>query len=306
MAEQSINIYEDPKKVRAQIKQERKKLRAQEKQHYKDIRKREKEFDEREAELDQTGGGLTSFFLTVLIVLMWLLIMALLIRLDVGRFGSTVMAPILRDVPYLNRILPEYARGDTTIPGYGEGAGMGATSADGTTAGGNTAALEAQLAEARAQTVSDAQTIEQLQAEVARLKTFEEQLNALDAQRTQFYNDIVYNDNAPDPSQYIAYYEMIDPVYAAELYRQVVRSEAAEQDVETYAKTYAAMKPKEAAAIFDDMVANGTEHDVVLAARILLQLSSDDRARIMGKMEAENARILTDIMEPASLPYPNN
>ncbi|MBR0163365.1 MAG: hypothetical protein IJQ12_01695 [Lachnospiraceae bacterium] len=306
----SINIYEDPKKVRAQIKQERKKLRAQEKQHYKDIKKREREFDDREAELDQTGGGITSFFLTVLIVLMWLLIMALLIRLDVGGFGSTVMAPILRDVPYLNRILPEYARGSTEIPGYtitpssGEGEDEGANVLSGSATDNTT--IEAQLAQARAQTVSDARTIEQLQAEINRLKTFEEQLNALDAQRTQFYNDIVYNDNAPDPAQYIAYFEMIDPAYAAEIYRQVVRSEAASQSVEDYARTYAAMKPKEAAAIFDNMVAEGTEHDVVLAARILLQIAPDDRASIMGKMEAENAKILTDIMEPADLPYPNN
>lgn len=38
---------------------------------------------------------------------MWLIIMALLVKLDVGGFGSTVLAPILKDVPYINRILPD-------------------------------------------------------------------------------------------------------------------------------------------------------------------------------------------------------
>ena len=87
---QGMNIYEDPKKVRAQIKQERKKLKQQEKQHNKEMRAKGKELEAREAELEQPEGGITSFFLTIAIIVMWLLIMSLLIRLDVGRFGSTV------------------------------------------------------------------------------------------------------------------------------------------------------------------------------------------------------------------------
>ncbi|MBR0171921.1 MAG: hypothetical protein IJQ21_03940 [Lachnospiraceae bacterium] len=297
---QGMNIYEDPKKVRAQIKQERKKLKAQEKQHYKEMRERGRELEEREAELDQSAGGITSFFLTVAIIVMWLLIMTLLIRLDVGGFGSTVMAPIIKDVPYLNRILPEYARGNTDIaqPSVITGTEEPAVTSE------YTRQLEADLAEARSRLASDSQTIDQLQAEIERLRAFESQQAAFEQQRTQFYNDIIYNDNAPDPTAYAEYFEMIDPERAAELYQQVVQSEAAEQEIQTYANAYAAMKPKEAAAIFDEMVANGSEHEVQLAARILLVMGSDDRGRILGKMGTDNAARLTDIMEPAGLPYP--
>ncbi|MBR0091878.1 MAG: hypothetical protein IJP92_09280 [Lachnospiraceae bacterium] len=327
MAEQQINIYEDPKKARAQIKAERKKLKAQEKQQYKELKQKNRDLDEREGELDQTGGGITSFFLTVAIVVMWLLIMALLIRLDVGGFGSSVMAPILRDVPYLNRILPESARttdsshvpgslnsADGTTAGTADGAAEGDTagttvpSGTGTATGATDAEyirqLESRLAEAEARNVEHAQTIDQQTAEITRLRTFEEQWNAIEDQRTQFYNDIVYNDNAPDPANYIQYYEMIEPAYASQLYRDAVRNQVAEEDVEVYARTYSSMKPKQAAAIFDEMVANGTEHDVTLAARILLQMTADDRGLIMGRMEEANAAVLTDIMEPDTLPYP--
>ena len=329
MAEQQINIYEDPKKARAQIKAERKKLKAQEKQQYKELKQKNRDLDEREGELDQTGGGITSFFLTVAIVVMWLLIMALLIRLDVGGFGSSVMAPILRDVPYLNRILPESARTTTTshVPGSlnsadgtttgtadgtpdgtAEGDAAGTAASSGTAAGATDAEyirqLESRLAEAEARNVEHAQTIDQQTAEITRLRTFEEQWNAIEGQRTQFYNDVVYNDNAPDPANYIQYYEMIEPAYAAQLYRDAVRNQVAEEDVETYARTYSSMKPKQAAAIFDEMVENGTEHDVTLAARILLQMTADDRGLIMGRMDQANAAVLTDIMEPDTLPYP--
>ena len=31
----------------------------------------------------------------------------MLIKLDVGGFGSGVLAPVIKDVPYLNKILPD-------------------------------------------------------------------------------------------------------------------------------------------------------------------------------------------------------
>ncbi|MBR5969402.1 MAG: hypothetical protein IK016_03550, partial [Lachnospiraceae bacterium] len=164
--------------------------------------------------------------------------------------------------------------------------------------------LETQLAQAQARNVENAQTIEQQLAEIARLKTIEEQWNSFEDQRAQFYNDIVYNDNAPDPSAYVQYYEMIEPAYASQLYRDAVRNEVSQMDVEAYARTYSSMKPKQAAAIFDEMVGQGNEHEVTLAARILLQMTSDDRGLIMGRMDQENAAKLTDIMEPDTLPYP--
>ena len=297
---QGMNIYEDPKKVRAQIKQERKKLKAQEKQHNKEMRAKGRELEAREAELEQPEGGITSFFLTIAIIVMWLLIMSLLIRLDVGGFGSTVMAPIIRDVPYLNRILPEYARGRTEIVSDGTDDSATTSRADDA----YVRALEEQLAEAQNRTAEDKATIDQQQAEIERLRAFESQQSAFETQRNEFYNDIIYNDNAPSAEEYVKYYEMIDPERAAEMYRQVVQSEAARTDVETYANAYAAMKAKEAAAIFDEMVSNGSEHEVQLAARILLVMGSDDRGRIMGKMNTDNAARLTDIMEPATLPYP--
>ena len=74
------------------------------------MKERERDLADRESDLDVSGGGVASFLLTILIIAMWLVIMGLLIRLDVGGFGSTVLAPILKDVPYLNMILPESAQ----------------------------------------------------------------------------------------------------------------------------------------------------------------------------------------------------
>lgn len=64
------------------------------------------------AELDMdeettVGGKIAVFFVTLIIILIWLAIIVLLVKWDVGGFGSTVLAPVLKDVPYVNKILPD-------------------------------------------------------------------------------------------------------------------------------------------------------------------------------------------------------
>ena len=51
-------------------------------------------------------GGLIMAFVVLLIILIWLVIFAFLVKMDVGGFGSTVLFPVLKDVPYVNQILP--------------------------------------------------------------------------------------------------------------------------------------------------------------------------------------------------------
>ena len=62
--------------------------------------------DNNDYDEDEKKGGKTTGIIAALIVLIWIVIFALLIKLDVGGFGSTVMYPVLKDVPLLNKILP--------------------------------------------------------------------------------------------------------------------------------------------------------------------------------------------------------
>ncbi|HCM14200.1 MAG TPA: hypothetical protein DHW85_13580, partial [Lachnospiraceae bacterium] len=48
-----------------------------------------------------------TILIALLIVIIWLAIFALLIKLDIGGFGSGVLRPILKDVPVIHRILPD-------------------------------------------------------------------------------------------------------------------------------------------------------------------------------------------------------
>lgn len=56
---------------------------------------------------EKKGNKLVSILIGILIILVWLVIFAALIKFDVGGFGSSVMRPIFKDVPIINKILPD-------------------------------------------------------------------------------------------------------------------------------------------------------------------------------------------------------
>ena len=91
------------------LKAEKAKLKKEEAKQKKDIKKRAKEIAKQEARLsdEEETGGFSAFLLTLIIVFIWVAILCVVIKLDVGGFGSDVLAPILKDVPIVNKILPD-------------------------------------------------------------------------------------------------------------------------------------------------------------------------------------------------------
>jgi len=283
----------DPK----QRKEKKKQLRQERKAHKKEAKAKAKELAMQEADLEEDESRpLSTFLITAVIVLVWLGIVCLLIRLDVGGFGSSVLKPVLQDVPVINKILPP----DELSTLGGEET---STEEEDDTAGyknlkeavAQIRYLEQQLEDAQSTNTSYADDIETLKAEVERLKTFEDNQVEFQKVKNEFYEEVVYADNGPGADAYQKYYETMDPTTAEYLYKQVVQQEQESTKVQDYAKAYAAMKPKEAAAIFEAMSDN-----LDLAARILETMGADDRGAILGVMDSEIAARLTKIMEPTS------
>ncbi len=299
-----LNSAEDPKAAKAKLKADKKEYRKQLKEQRKAQKEQERQFADRTAEINgDNAGGLATIIITFLIILIWLAIMALLIKLDVGGFGSDVLAPLIKDVPYLNLILPEGAveeepaAVDETADASAEGA---STNGIDTLEGANAyiKKLEQALQAEMEQNSTYAAQIEKLQAEVARLEPFEQQQKAFYEEREKFYNEVVYGENAPDPATYQAYYEMIDPDTAADIYKKIVQGEVDDAAISAFATTYSGMKAKQAAAIFDEMV---SENQIELVAKILAQMSVENRSDILAAMEKPNAAKITQLLEPTSM-----
>lgn len=230
------------------------------------------------------GSKLVLVFVTILIIAIWLGIIVLLIRFDVGGFGSTVLRPLIKDVPYLNMILPEPDEDELGTEYQYE------TIED---AVDRIKELEGLLDEALAKNALDADTIVELHNQIAELSVYKEEQVAFEKLKEKFYEEVVFSAEGLGYEQYKYFYEEIDPENAEVLYKQVVEQVIYDEEVKDYARTYSSMQPKEAAAIFDTMTGN-----LRLVADILLNMDVKSRADILGKMDPENAAKLTSIMEP--------
>jgi flagellar motility protein MotE (MotC chaperone) len=153
--------------------------------------------------------------------------------------------------------------------------------------------LEAQLEQYQNSDSADSSTIAELQAEVARLKTFEENAQYYQDLKDRFDKEVVYADNAPDIENYKKWYESIDSDNAAKLYQQVVQDLQESQKVKDWAEAYAKMDADKAAAILEEMTG-----DTNLVSKILNCMTSKQRAAVLAEMDPVYAAKLTKITYP--------
>ena len=154
---------------RKRLKEERKKLKQEQKEQRKEARKRAKELAEQEEQYeDGPGGSGPVLLVTLIIVVVWLAILALLIKLDVGGFGSGVLRPVLQNVPVINKILPSEKMAN---PGSGEDEYYGYT--DLKDAVEQIKRLELELENVQTARQQEKENIDELRAEIERF--FEEE-----------------------------------------------------------------------------------------------------------------------------------
>ncbi len=281
-------------------KEEKKALKEQkkaEKQRIKEEKKRAKAEGReyippgKEGKDDESEGGATLVVLAALmIVLVWLGILGFLIKMDVGGVGSTVLYPILKDVPVVKLVLPkvegaEDEQKEEVDPAY-QFASMDE-------AVDRIKELEAQLKAAQEATGSSDTQNAELQAQVDELSKYKANEENFEKEKEKFYEEVVFSEDSPDINEYKKYYEQIQPENAEKIYRKVIEQLQADAKIQDYANTYSSMKPDAAAGIFDTMTEN-----LDLVAKILGAMSVEDRSKILAAMSAENAARLTEIMQP--------
>ncbi len=234
---------------------------------------------------EEEKGGFASFLIALVIIAIWLVIFALLIKMDVGGVGS-MLRPFLKNVPVINRILP-----DASDEEIAEQTGYKYRNLEEAVERINE--LEAELDSYKNSGNASAELITQLQAEIDRLKVFEENQQYYQQLKDEFDREVVYTDNAPDIEEYKKWYEEIEPENAAELYKEVVEQLQYAQKIQDLAAVYAAMDAENAAAILEEMTG-----DTDIVTDILLCMAAKKRAAILEAMDPVYAAKLTKLMYP--------
>lgn len=223
---------------------------------------------------EKKGNPIITFIIAILIIVLWLGLFALCIKLDVGGFGSSVMRPIFKDVPVIKEILPdEEADTGEDYPYKSLAEAINYIKE-----------LEKEIKRLKDEGAADAETIADLEAEIQRLKAFEESQLHFEQVKKEFYDEVVFGDNALTYEEYKKYYEEINPDYAEVLYKQVLEKYMYDERYRDLAEVYAEMKPKQAANALYEMTG-----DLEVAVTILQNMEVEDRAEILNALSDVDA-----------------
>lgn len=235
---------------------------------------------------EKKGGKFSGILIATLIIAIWMVIFGILIKSDFGGFGSTVLRPLLKDVPVVNKILPTATDEEVATETGSQYKTLSQALA-------KIKELEKELDTYQNSSTDSAGKIAELTAEVSRLKSFEENQANYEELKKKFDEEVVFNDKAPDISEYKTWYESIDSANAATIYQEVLEKINYTQQVKDWAESYSKMEPKNAAAILQEMTG-----DMNLVSAILVNMKTTQRALILAQMDTVFAAKITKIMHP--------
>lgn len=214
MAREATRAVDSADEEKKRLLDEKKNLRKERKNQRKEVKRRAREIAKQEEELGlDEGNGLVTFGATVLIVLLWLAVICVIVKLDIGGFGSSVLAPILQDVPVVNKILPGVSLTETSDPESYGGYSSLREAVD------YIKQLELELEQVRTASNEKDADIEKLLAENARLSEFEERQVEFQRIQQEFGEEVVYAENGPGAEEYQKWYETFNPATAEYLYK---------------------------------------------------------------------------------------
>ena len=234
--------------------------------------KKDKNVDNSNEKGEGIGSKIGTAVLVIFIILVWLAIFALLIKMDVGGMG-TKLRPLIKDVPLLNKILPDatdedlIAENNYPYKNIDEAVEV-------------IKQLEREIDEMNETDEANRKRIIELQNEVARLKAFEADQEAFEERVKRFDVNVVYNSQAPDIEEYKKFYEEINPETAEEIYRQVLEQLQYDEMIKQKADLLRNMKPAQAAKALEEMTA-----DLEYSCKVLLAMKATEATPILDKMD---------------------
>ena len=237
--------------------------------------------DDNMVEREKGGSRLVTVLIALAIILIWLAVFVCLVKFDVGGIGSNVLYPVLKDVPVINRILPTISEEQQAQDGNYEYTTLKAANA-------RIKELENQIDSQNGTSTANSDYISQLEAQVKKLQKYKDNEDAFNKRVKDFDEKVVFNDKAPDISEYKTYYESIEPTNAEAIYRQVLNKLQYSEKATELATTYANMDPAVAATTLSEM-----SEDLDLVCDILENMSEKQAAAIMEQMNSAYAAQIT-------------
>ncbi|MCL2851773.1 MAG: hypothetical protein FWE20_01880 [Defluviitaleaceae bacterium] len=247
-------------------------------------RRRQKEEAKRakkEAKLAKKGGkkGKAGLIFAILIPLILVGGVAAIVAFNPLNLRDGALAPILLNVPIVSDFvqLPEMYDGEIAPPDPAQ------LSAEIESMSAEIDALENEVARLTQLNQMHLSSIGDLQAQVLTQ-------DVLEANREAFEREAA----TAAPEAFTAWFEAFDPERAAEIFAEIVESDAREQEYRAYIADILAMEEGAVADVFESMIPVDTELVVAIVRRLPPAFSGE----VLSAMEAENAALIIRQMYP--------
>lgn len=239
--------------------------------------------DDKQSNRDQESAGskVVTTLIALIIIIIWLAVFAFLIKMDVGGIGSKVLYPVLKDVPVVNKILPQASEEQQASEGNYKYTTLKSANA-------RIKELEGQLASESGTTNANSNYIKELEDKVKDLQKYKDNEDSFNKRVADFDEKVVFAKNAPDISEYRSYYESISPENAEKIYKRVVESERYSEKAEELANMYSNMDAAKAAQALSEMKEN-----LDLVCDILENMGEKKAAAVLQEMDSVFAAQLT-------------
>lgn len=233
--------------------------------------------------LEQESGGSKAItaLIAIIIILIWLAVFAFLVKLDIGGIGSNVLYPVLKDVPVINKILPDASEEQQASEGNYKYNTLKSANA-------RIAELEKRLESETGTSTANSDYIADLEAEVKKLQKYKNEQDAFERRVAEFDEKVVFTKNAPDITEYRSYYEQIAPENAEKIYKQVLDALMYSEKAKELATQYSKMEAASAAKILSEM-----SEDLDLVCDILENMGESNAAAILQEMDTTYAAQIT-------------
>lgn len=241
-----------------------------------------KDKDKIVGEENESGGSkLVTALIAIVIILIWLAVFAFLIKMDVGGIGSKVLYPVLKDVPVVNKKLPNVSEDVQAEEGDYEYTTLKAANE-------RIKELESKLKSENGTQDANSDYISELEAKLMKLQKYKDEYDDFQKRVKEFDEKVVFTKNAPDISEYQKYYEEIQPENAEKIYKQVLLKLQYTKKAEELGKFYANMDADKAAARLSEM-----SEDLSLIRDILENMTEKQAAAILQEMDVDFAAQVT-------------
>ncbi len=236
--------------------------------------------DKKEKVVKKRNNKLISILILLMILFVWILIIALLVKLDIGGFGTT-LRPVIKDIPIVNKVLPVLTDEELAEEKNYPYASLAEAMVKINELEKTNEELELNIEEYK-------NNSNKLEEELATLSELKEKDDKFNQRVLEFDRNVVFGDEAPEIEEYKNYYESINPDNAEIIYRQVIYDVNSSQEVKEKADIYSQMDPKAAAQIFETL-----SNDTDLLLLILSNMSKSSSSEILSEMNPELAGTLT-------------